>query len=311
MAYSVNCLAKVRALNNNYWYLHAHNDKVEYGYCRDESCECNAIICDSWREGHFTLSGLNTFVSYPCTVFEEEGREVVMMMNSTNYFIVQNTECIGETCTWSIKTIGSQLMYNSGLAWDPWAVKMVTIDNVPHFFNEESIFHYSGGSWVPLDQSLQSTRYYPLVLSIPEEWLCYGNAMQVITTTTTSTTTTSNTTTTSTSTTTTFTSSTESSTSSVPSSTTTSSSSCPREGQCQAVDGRGVEWTGEFWSLTVKNCGEGMTGESFWWCDGCTGTFDTPEPDRSDCVQHWVEDVQDQVSQTLHSDRDQLDITDQ
>ena len=40
VGYAVNCLAKVRALNNNYWYLHAHNDKVEYGYCRDESCEC-------------------------------------------------------------------------------------------------------------------------------------------------------------------------------------------------------------------------------------------------------------------------------
>ena len=324
VAYAVNCLAKVRALNNNYWYMYAHSEVVEYGYCRDESCSCNSIACDSWVEGSFTITGLTTFVSYPCTVFEDGGREYIMMMDSTNYWIVQNHLCSGEHCEWDIMLTGQQNIYYSSPNPDPWNCKMVTLDNVPYFFNEASIFKYEKGgswpgSWTPVGNSLQNTRFSPLVLSVPEDWLCYGNSRQLFTSTTTTTSSVTSTTTTlssttmiSTSTTTTNTPTTTTTTTntnttitttittstSIMSSTmlTSTGPSCPSEGRCVAVDGRGVLWEGKFWLATSKSCGLGMSGSASWWCDGCTGTFRSPQPDRSNCVQQWVDDIKDQVA---------------
>ena len=35
---------------------------------------------------------------------------------------------------------------------------------------------------------------------------------------------------------------------------------------------------------------------ALWVCDGATGTFETIEPDRSECKPEWIEDVEEKVS---------------
>ena len=118
----------------------AHSGVVEYGYCRDENCECSSIICDSWVEGSFNLPALTTVVSYPCTVFEENGKEVIMMMDITSYFIIENTACTGEQCDWAVtNTYPHQIPISQFSNTDPWNFNMVTLDNVPYFFYQDSI----------------------------------------------------------------------------------------------------------------------------------------------------------------------------
>ena len=38
-----------------------------------------------------------------------------------------------------------------------------------------------------------------------------------------------------------------------------------------------------------------VSGEASWFCDGCLARFDSPQPDRSQCVQQWVVDIKEQV----------------
>ena len=42
-----------------------------------------------------------------------------------------------------------------------------------------------------------------------------------------------------------------------------------------------------------------VSGEAYWFCDGCLARFDSPQPDRSQCVQQWVDDIKDQVRSQL------------
>ena len=37
-------------------------------------------------------------------------------------------------------------------------------------------------------------------------------------------------------------------------------------------------------------------GEAFWFCDGCIGGFSTSEPDRSACIDPWILDVEEMLS---------------
>ena len=41
----------------------------------------------------------------------------------------------------------------------------------------------------------------------------------------------------------------------------------------------------------------GAAGNSWWFCDGSTGKFRGPEPDRSDCKSPWIEQIGDMLDQ--------------
>ena len=69
---------------------------------------------------------------------------------------------------------------------------------------------------------------------------------------------------------------------------------------CQGVDSRGVPWTADGGKCQTQSCQLGaepnvnMTGNAVWCCED--GTFKTSEPDRSDCTEAWVTEVDEMVS---------------
>ncbi len=70
---------------------------------------------------------------------------------------------------------------------------------------------------------------------------------------------------------------------------------------CRQTDSRGSEWFALAGDTAVKSCeedlGEGATGDAFWYCDPSTvPLFGTEEPDRSDCQESWVGDIEDLVT---------------
>ena len=67
--------------------------------------------------------------------------------------------------------------------------------------------------------------------------------------------------------------------------------SCPSTGACSRQDSRGIDWFQYFGKTATKNCTFG-SGQAFWFCDGCMGDFSTPEPDRSSCIDPWIEEIE-------------------
>ena len=138
--------------------------------------------------------------------------------------------------------------------------KTTTLDGVPFLFTERLVYKYLDHSWVPAGQ-LNYARSLPSIVSVPEDWLCTG---QFSTTS--------------------------------PSPTLTSTDpSCPTEGTCRAEDGRGELWEANYWSRAERPCGGSMTGSAVWFCDGCQGTFTGQQPDRVECVEAWVRDLDHQI----------------
>ena len=44
------------------------------------------------------------------------------------------------------------------------------------------------------------------------------------------------------------------------------------------------------------DCGDDVDGQAAWFCDGCSGEFVGVEPDRLQCVDKWIGDIGDQIS---------------
>ena len=63
-------------------------------------------------------------------------------------------------------------------------------------------------------------------------------------------------------------------------------------GRCHAVDARNESWEESFGETRRKKC---PAGYARWFCDGCTGQFEGEQPDRSECVDHWIQGVGDEV----------------
>eukprot|EP00095_Tigriopus_kingsejongensis_P010627 maker-scaffold1028_size131186-snap-gene-0.43 protein:Tk10627 transcript:maker-scaffold1028_size131186-snap-gene-0.43-mRNA-1 annotation:"CIRL" len=74
---------------------------------------------------------------------------------------------------------------------------------------------------------------------------------------------------------------------------------------CEAVDSRGEAWLGLPDQVAFKTCTTG-TGEAQWLCNGLSFRFEGSQPDRSQCVDDWISEVQDMVN----TGQDSLTITD-
>ena len=70
---------------------------------------------------------------------------------------------------------------------------------------------------------------------------------------------------------------------------------------CQATDGRGVEWEAQLNTTAVKQCAESdpsLLGEMSWYCNE-RGFFEGSEPNRTDCREAWLDDIEDQVGNSI------------
>ena len=74
-------------------------------------------------------------------------------------------------------------------------------------------------------------------------------------------------------------------------------SNCPQVGRCFAVDARNVTWEGTYGETVKKACGDRIPERRLatWFCDGCEGMFEGAQPDRSECVDRWIQDIGDEV----------------
>ena len=55
-------------------------------------------------------------------------------------------------------------------------------------------------------------------------------------------------------------------------------------------------WTAEVNTLASRSCGEGMEdSEATWFCE-CSGQFRGPQPDRLQCVDKWIRDLDEAIA---------------
>ena len=69
-------------------------------------------------------------------------------------------------------------------------------------------------------------------------------------------------------------------------------STCPQIGRCFAVDARNVTWEGTYGETVKKACGNRIPERRLatWFC-----VFEGAQPDRSECVDRWIQDIGDEV----------------
>jgi hypothetical protein len=91
-------------------------------------------------------------------------------------------------------------------------------------------------------------------------------------------------------------------------------------GKCEKEDNRGEQWSVPYDTVGVKDCPEGQGAsqgsqytplnnsslfiiinqlfvtleKAYWACDGA-GQFNTTQPDRTECVDEWIDNVSDEV----------------
>ena len=173
-------------------------------------------------------------------------------------------------CSWAVRS------QTEDLPWQPYA-KVTSLDNVPHLFSGSTVLRYTAAEarWYAVGNLVHS-RAQHTVVAVPEDWLCHGS----FTTTTTTTTTTST-----------------ASTAEVTTTSTLTSASpppdCPEDVRCEATDGRGVFWSAEAGAWARRSCEGGA--EAAWFC-GCDGLFVGAEPDRSDCVDPWIRELEAMIA---------------
>ena len=243
-------------------YFHTNNIQsfISYVHCQDLPCQQFA-----WKEAAVEdLAPLNLTNRdrHSCTVLRENNQDLVLVVDKNVTYILEH-QCGQDTCTFSLRTVQEMLVWQE-------SSKTTTLDGVPFLFTGSSVYKYLNYGWVPAGE-LNYERSGPSIVSVPEDWLCSGQFSPTSTTTS-------------------------------PSSSTSSTStdpSCPTEGTCQAEDGRGESWEAKYWSRAEKPCGGSMTGLAVWFCDGCQGTFSGPQPDRVECVEPWVRDLELQIEDPL------------
>ena len=222
---------------------------LTYLHCQDLACQDLA-----WQEAaveDLAPLDLTDRNQHSCTVLREQEREAVLIVDRNITFIM-DFDCQQLSCTFSLRT------YHEMLVWEEFSTT-TTLDGVPFLLTERLVWRYVNQSWEFAGQ-LTHPRTSPVILSVPEDWLCFGSF----------------------------------STTTTPASV-TSDPACPEVGECRAEDGRGETWEAEFWSWASRPCGGSMSGSAVWFCDGCLGTFSGPQPDRVQCVEPWVSDLQAQV----------------
>ena len=242
---------------------------ISYVHCQDLPC-----LQFDWKEAavaDVAPLNLTNRDRHSCTVLRETDQDLVLIVDRNVTYVLEH-QCQQETCTFSLRSQQGMTVWQENS-------KMTTLDGVPFLFtaNSSLVYKYLNQSWLPAGE-LKNARSGPSIVSVPEDWLCTG---QFSTTTPPSTTT--------------------------PTTTSTVSStdpSCPTEGTCRAQDGRGELWEAKYWSTAERPCGEsgGMTGRAVWFCDGCQGAFSGSQPDRVECVETWVRELDQQIDdQTVSS----------
>ena len=71
------------------------------------------------------------------------------------------------------------------------------------------------------------------------------------------------------------------------------------EQHCSQLDSKNQTWTAPFGENATHECSEvmdGAIGDSWWFCDGSTGKFQGPEPDRTNCESPWIGEVGDMLN---------------
>ena len=270
------CFVKTRSESGHDVYMVIGGEKVDphdilYVHCTQEDClDFEWFGADiEGRDDDLSLEVLT------CTAFTDHtGDQAVMIVTPEATLVIGQTCGTGEVCTlrsckmpctWTVKSSISGL----GAAHS----KVTTLDNTPFLFADNVIYEYYSekNTWVVRQDSLlEYRRLHHTVVSVPEDWLCYGHFSTTTTTTTTSSTTTI---------------------------TSSSSTECPSDdAKCEATDGRGIVWTAEVNSLASRSCGEGMEdSEATWFCE-CSGQFRGPQPDRLQCVDKWIRDLDEAIA---------------
>ena len=64
------------------------------------------------------------------------------------------------------------------------------------------------------------------------------------------------------------------------------------EGTCSRTDSRGVLWTEQYGKMAMQNCRAIPVQQAFWFCDELLKEFNTTEPDRSNCTDLWIDDIE-------------------
>ena len=222
---------------------------------------CQDLPCQqfAWKEaavGALAPLNLTNRDRHSCSVFREDNQDLVLVVDRNVTYILEH-QCQLDICTFSLRTMQNMSVWQE-------SSKTTTLDGVPFLFTESSVYKFLDYDWLPAGE-LNYARTGPSIVSVPEDWLCTGQF------------------------------STRSSTASTSTSLATTDPSCPREGRCRAEDGRGEFWEAKYWSSAEKPCGGSMTGRAVWFCDGCQGTFSGPQPDRVECVETWVRDLDTQI----------------
>ena len=76
-------------------------------------------------------------------------------------------DCQQLSCTFSLRT------YHEMLVWEEFSTT-TTLDGVPFLLTERLVWRYINQSWEFAGQ-LTHPRTSPVILSVPEDWLCFGS----------------------------------------------------------------------------------------------------------------------------------------
>ena len=270
------CFVKTRSEAGHDVYMVIGGEKVDpndilYVHCIQEDC-----LDFEWFGAN--IEGLDgvSLEELTCTSFtDHEGEQAVLIVTTKATMVISQTCGNGEVqctlrsckmpCAWTVKSSTTGLGGTGS--------KVTTLDNTPFLFTQNIIYEYDSENtkWlVRQDSLMEYPRLHHTVVSVPEDWLCYVHFTTQTTTTTTTTSTTKS-----------------------PASSTTD---CPSGAKCEATDGRGILWTAEVNTLASKSCGEGMEdSEATWFCE-CSGQFRGPQPDRLQCVEKWIRDLDEAIA---------------
>ena len=68
--------------------------------------------CSTWIQGTVEVENLTVGFYSPCTVYSEEGQELILIASLTEFFILESF-CSGSDCTWTIRVRANHQMLPS------------------------------------------------------------------------------------------------------------------------------------------------------------------------------------------------------
>ncbi|XP_023345204.1 latrophilin-like protein 1 isoform X3 [Eurytemora carolleeae] len=103
-------------------------------------------------------------------------------------------------------------------------------------------------------------------------------------------------------------------------STTTTTTTTAAAGICSEIDSRNKIWHATYDEFAYQNCdfcADPCENQASWFCDRTLGRFNTPEPDRSNCIDPWIANIDEMfniltafdISETIHNGLKELTST--